>query len=244
MNLAEKYLQRVKAQIDEIEDSQLSVIETAAEWFANTIAAERLVYIFGTGHSHMLAEELFYRAGGLAKIVPMLYSPLMLHESASGSTLAERDPEVVRELMQRYPMSDGDLLVVASNSGRNACPIGLALEAKGRSVRTIAVLNAGHSARWPSRHFSGKRLGDVVDLMIDNCGVEGDACVSVSDGDLSIGAASSITGCLILQMVACRATEMLYAVGKPPDLYQSSNTNNDERNAAIIADHKPANPHL
>ena len=244
MNFAEKYLQTVRAQIDALEGSQLSVIETAAEWFAAAIAVKRLVYIFGTGHSHMLAEELFYRAGGLARIVPMLYPPLMLHESASGSTLVERDSSVVQELLQRYPMGNGDVLVVASNSGRNRCPIELAMEAKKRSVRTIAVLNAGHSARWPSRHPSGMRLGDVVELVIDNCGVGGDACVPVPDGALSIGAASSVTGCLILQMVACRATEMLYAAGTPPDLYQSSNTNHDERNAAIIADHKSANPHL
>ena len=84
----------------------------------------------------------------------------------------------------------------------------------------------------------------VVDLVIDNCGVEGDACVPVPDSALSVGATSTVTGCLILQMVACRATEMLYAAGTPPDLYQSSNTDNDERNAAIIAGHQRANPHL
>jgi len=244
MNLAEKYLQMVRAQIDALADTQLACIETAAGWFADAMAAKHQVYIFGTGHSHMLAEELFYRAGGLARIIPILHPPLMLHESASGSTLAERDPGVVEELLQRYPMGDGDVLVVASNSGRNTCPIGLAMSAKERSVRTIAVLNAGQSARWPSRHPSGMRLGDVVDLVIDNCGVEGDACVPVPDSALSVGATSTVTGCLILQMVACRASEMLYAAGTPPDLYQSSNTDNDERNAAIIAGHQRANPHL
>ena len=244
MNLAEKYLQTAEAQIEALGDSQMPQIETAAGWFAEVVAAKRLVYIFGTGHSHMLAEELFYRAGGLARVVPMLQPALMLHESASGSTQAERDPNIVGELLKQYPMGGGDVLVVASNSGRNACPVELAMAAKERSVRTIAVINAEHSAKWTSRHPSGKRLGDVVDLVIDNCGVEGDACVPLPESYLSIGATSTVTGCLIMQMIACRATEMLYASGTPPDLYQSSNANHDDRNKALIAEHKKTNPHL
>ena len=244
MNLAEKYFQTVKGQIDAVASSQMAPIETAAAWFAGAIGAGRLVYIFGTGHSHMLAEELFFRAGGLARIVPMLHPPLMLHESASAATQAERDPDVVGELLERYPMSGGDVLVVASNSGRNACPIELAMVAKERSVRTIAVLNSEHSAKWASRHSSGKRLGDVVDLVIDNCGVEGDACVPLPGSGLFVGPTSTVTGCLIMQMIACRATEMLNASGRQPELYQSSNANHDERNAALIAEHKQTNPHL
>ena len=98
MNLAGKYYQAVKGQIEALGDSQMTQIETAAGWFAEAMNAGRLVYVFGTGHSHMLAEELFYRAGGLARVVPMLHPPLMLHESASTSTQAERDPDVVGEL--------------------------------------------------------------------------------------------------------------------------------------------------
>ena len=235
MNLAGKYYQAVKGQIEALGDSQMTQIETAAGWFAEAMNAGRLVYVFGTGHSHMLAEELFYRAGGLARVVPMLHPPLMLHESASTSTQAERDPDVVGELLKQYPMTGGDVLVVASNSGRNACPIELAMVAKERSVRTIAVINSEHSA---------KRLGDVVDLVIDNCGVEGDACVPLPRSGLFVGATSTVTGCLIMQMIACRATEMLNASGRQPELYQSSNANHDERNAALIAEHKQTNPHL
>ena len=162
MNLAEKYFQTVKGQVDAVASSQMASIETASSWFAEAMNAGGLVYIFGTGHSHILAEELFYRAGGLARVVPMLHPPLMLHESASTSTQAERDPNVVGELLKQYPMTGGDVLVVASNSGRNACPIELAMVAKERSVRTIAVLNSEHSAKWDSRHPSGKRLGVAV----------------------------------------------------------------------------------
>ncbi|MBT7027163.1 MAG: sugar isomerase domain-containing protein, partial [Verrucomicrobia bacterium] len=129
MNLAGKYYQAVKGQIEVLADSQMTQIETAAGWFAEAMNAGRLVYVFGTGHSHMLAEELFYRAGGLARVVPMLHPPLMLHESASTSTQAERDPDVVGELLKQYPMTGGDVLVVASNSGRNACPVELAMVA-------------------------------------------------------------------------------------------------------------------
>ena len=244
MNLAGKYYQAVKGQIEALGDSQMTQIETAAGWFAEAMNAGRLVYFFGTGHSPLLAEELFYRAGGLARVVPMLHPPLMLHESASTSTQAERDPDVVGELLKQYPMTGGDVLVVASNSGRNACPVELAMVAKERSVRTIAVLNSEHSAKWASRHPSGKRLGDVVDLVIDNCGVEGDACILLPGSGLSVGATSTVSGCVIMQMIACRVAEMLDASGSQPELYQSSNADNDQRNAAMIASHKQTNPHL
>ena len=136
------------------------------------------------------------------------------------------------------------MLVVASNSGRNACPVELAMVAKERSVRTIAVLNSEHSAKWASRHPSGKRLGDVVDLVIDNCGVEGDACILLPGSGLSVGATSTVSGCVIMQMIACRVAEMLDASGSQPELYQSSNADNDQRNVAMIASHKQTNPHL
>src|SRR5205085_8126865 len=124
-----------------------------------------------TGHSHLLAEEIFYRAGGLARACPILDTRLMLHENAIQATYDEREEGYGATILDRYPVAAGDVLVVASNSGRNSVPIDLALEAQRRGLRTVAITNLAHSRAWPSRHNSGKTLAEVADLTLDNCGV-------------------------------------------------------------------------
>ena len=83
---------------------------------------------------------------------------------ASESTLHERDASMVAELWEAYPVTDRDVLVIISNSGRNPAPVELALQARQRNIRTIALHNAAHSQAFESRHVSGKRLGEVAEL--------------------------------------------------------------------------------
>ena len=252
MKLPAAYLDAVTAQLRQIADTQMPAIERAAEWFAAALLAERWIYLFGTGHSHMLAEELFYRAGGLARIVPMLYPPLMLHQSASDSTRVERNPETVARLLEIYPLAAGDVLLVASNSGRNVVPVELAMRVRDRGVKTIALVNREHGAAFPSRHPSGKRLAESVDLCIDNRGVAGDACVDLdvpgpgSDCPRRIGAASTVTGAAILQMIACGAVEIAVRNGWNPELFASSNAggHDQSRNDRLLEKFGGIVPHL
>ena len=244
MKLAEIFLTRVLEQLQALARTQREGIEQAAGWFADALASEHWIYLFGTGHSHMLAEELFYRAGGLARVVPMLYEPLMLHASASESTRWERDIEVVPRLFERYPIQAEDVLVVASNSGRNAVPVELALQARRRGARVVAIVNRQQCERWPSRHPSGQRLSEVAELVLDNCGVEGDACVPVPELGLSVGPTSTIAGAALLQMIVCGAVEKAIERGLHPEIFCSSNTVGDDTNAAILAKYRGRVPHL
>ena len=86
------YLEHARSLIDRVLATQLSAIERAGDLVAAAIAADALVHVFGSGHSHMLAEEFFYRAGGLAAVDPILRDELMLHRSAVESTVFEREP--------------------------------------------------------------------------------------------------------------------------------------------------------
>ena len=80
----------IKDIIAQIENSCSESIEKTAEKLSNALIGSKKIFLFGTGHSHMLAEELFYRAGGLLNIQPVLIDTLMLHIDAAGSTEAER----------------------------------------------------------------------------------------------------------------------------------------------------------
>src|SRR4051812_48986452 len=150
MKAMDRYYQVVLDQMKEIRSSQWGKIDQAAQWLGEALAADHWLYAFGTGHSHLLAEEIFYRAGGLARACPILDTRLMLHENAIQATYDEREEGYGATILDRYPVAAGDLLVVASNSGRNAVPIDLTLEAQRRGLRTVAITNLAHSRAWPS----------------------------------------------------------------------------------------------
>jgi len=244
MSITDTYYEKISHQLRQIKETQMDAIDRAADMFCRCVLNERWIYVFGTGHSHMMAEELFYRAGGLTRIRPILHPPLMLHLSAHDSTTAERDISIAPELLRKYPISSGDVLLVASNSGRNAVPVELALRASDHGAQIIALVNRRHSAEYSSRHPSTKKLPDVADLIIDNCGVVGDACVPMEDPAVMVGAASTVTGAAILQMITCATVEKLIAHGVRPEVFVSSNTEREEDNERLVSKLKEDVRHL
>ena len=120
---AQAYLVELTARMGALFEANADAIAAAVKAIVATSGKDGLVYIFGTGHSHMLAEEAHYRAGGLALTVPILASATMLHEGAVASTAFERMAGVVRPILDRYPIGASDVLVVISNSGVNAAPL-------------------------------------------------------------------------------------------------------------------------
>ena len=149
-----------------VSTTQHEPIRQAAEAVAKTLGAGGMVFAFGTGHSHMLAEELFYRAGGLVKVYPILDEPLMLHTNASRSSHMERLSGYAATLLEDGcdPQS-GDVLFLFSNSGRNTVPVDMAVEAKKRGVTVICITNLNHSRSVASRHPSGQKLYEVCDIV-------------------------------------------------------------------------------
>ena len=244
MSAFDKYATTVRQQLEAVCTSQRSAIEQAAAWLGEALANHRGLYAFGTGHSHMLAEEIFYRAGGLAHAVPMLDPKLMLHENASKSTEVERLEGYAERLLEKYPVAAGDVLLIASNSGRNAVPIELALAARARGLKVVAITNFAHARDWPSRHSSGKNLAEVSDLAIDNCGVSGDACLEISGLPTRVGPTSTITGALIVNLIVAQGIENALALGTTPEIYVSSNSNGDTSNERLLEKYRSRIRHL
>ena len=217
-----EYLATVENLLEKITDTQKEMMEQAADALSNTLFQDGLIYIFGCGHSHIMAEEGFYRAGGLGAVCPIFQSDLMLHEGAVKSSALERRAELAREVLDRYPMTEQDCLIVFSNSGVNGLPVEMARLAGERGVHTIGVSS---SAYWqePSRHPGGLHLHEACHIAIDTGAPHGDSGYVLKGMEGMMGPVSTMLGTFILNCLLCRAAEKCAARGKDPALYLSGN---------------------
>lgn len=243
MTFTQQYLGVLTSQLDRALAGQESVIGQAADALARTLVSGRWVFVAGTGHSHLLALELFYRAGGLVRAVPILDEDLMLHRSASASSGFERESGRAEVLLGRYGVQAGDLLVVISNSGRNAVPVEMAMGGRNRGAVVVALTSRTHSRAHPSRHSSGMRLMDVADIVLDNAGVEGDATLELVPG-VTMGATSTAVGAAVLQALAAEGASRAMALGWRPEVYRSSNGGGEAENNRYLAAYAGVIPHL
>ncbi|MHB1154275.1 MAG: sugar isomerase domain-containing protein [Eubacteriales bacterium] len=238
MNAADLYLNEIKRLISQIETTQNDVIESASLICAEALINGNMIYTFGTGHSHIMAEEVFYRAGGLVRIYPVLESSLMLHNAAARSSDIERMAGFAKILLDDIDcIKQGDVIFIFSNSGRNTVSVDMAIEAKKRGMTVICITNMAHSSAVTSRHPSGLRLFEVCDIYIDNCGCIGDAAVVI--GDYTAGPTSTVIGAMIMQMIVCRIIEIAKDRNTVPEVFRSANTDGgDEANHAYIKKYK------
>ncbi|MFM7542940.1 MAG: sugar isomerase domain-containing protein [Actinomycetales bacterium] len=234
MKAHQKYLENLISKLSELKSSDSS-IERAAQVFADSLAKDGLIHIFGTGHSHMLAEEMFYRAGGLGSVNPILEEDLMLHINASRSTELERDANLANAILAKHPLKAGEVFIIASNSGGNALIEAMANEVKKRGLTLIAITSLRHAKSKEARSQS-KKLHEIADIVIDNLGEVGDAAISYPDLDEKVGPTSSVIGTAIINAITVRAVEILLERGVKPTVFSSSNTaSGDEHNNELIA---------
>ena len=239
MTASETYMENVIALANRVRAEQAGAVEAAARLAADALAGDGFLFTFGTGHSHMLAEEIFYRAGGLARVCPILEDALMLHKAAARSSVFERMPGLAGILLDDIDaVKYGGVLFLFSNSGCNTVAVDMAEEAKRRGLSTVCITSVSHSRKMTSRHPEGKKLMDVCDVVIDNMGVYGDASVEI--GGRMTGATSTVIGAMIMEAVVCRAAELAEESGKPAEIFASANTEHgDEANAEYIRKYKP-----
>jgi uncharacterized phosphosugar-binding protein len=241
---AQAYMDAVRERLDAIAANQRGAIDQAATAIVEAVEAGGLVYLFGTGHSHMLAEEGHHRAGGLAAVCPILRTSLMLHEGSALSSKAERMSGLGPAVLSSYHPTAKDVLVIFSNSGVNAVPVETALAAKEIGMKVIAVVAQEYAAQLPTGP-SGKKLTDIADIVLDNCGVPGDALVRLEGSGLRVGPLSTIAGAFIWDAVLTEAVWRIDAKGIMPPIYVSGNMPGAaEHNAALVEQFRSRNPHL
>ena len=229
----EKYFNKVQDILSYILKTEKHNILLAANAASETLLNKGLIFTFGTGHSHMLAEEIFYRAGGLVRVYPILDEGLMLHNGAFKSTSMERIENYSSVLAEHHPLKSGDTIFIFSNSGRNAATVEMAIKAKQLNLTVIAITSLNHTNMVDSRHSSKLKLCDVADIVIDNGGCQGDAAISI--GDMMVGPTSTVLGASILQAIVCQIVDGFYQAGEEIEVFRSSNLDHaDKHNQKYI----------
>lgn len=205
------------------------VIEELADKFAANIIQDHIIHTFGTGHSHMIGIELFARAGGLGNVNAILDPDTLTAFGAQRSGAMEKLSGVSDILFDAYKIERGDIMIITSNSGRNAMPIEMALRCQKEGIYTIAVTNVAQSKQATSRHSSGKKLYECVDSILDTCVPDGDSLTTI--GSYKTGPASSIVSMFLLNTVVNEAIRKVVAQGKKPYIFQSQNVDGFDNDA-------------
>ena len=230
------YLSQVRELLLSAQQSNKESLLTAIDYASTSVKNGGLIHTFGTGHSHLLAEEIFYRAGGLAPIYPILDERLMLHKNVIEGSQHERVPGLYKELLVTHPINPGDTLIIISNSGGNQVSIDLAIRAReiGAHVCVLTSMNTAQSTL--ARANSGMKLHDYADVILDNCGVAGDALVPLPGVQYKVGPTSTVIGAALLQALIVGVVEKLQSQGVKAEVFLSSNMQGgDESNQAIFA---------
>ena len=199
------------------------------------------LYIFGTGHSKLIAEDSFHRAGGFAAACPIRDDNINFSKGATKATKLERTPSIAKKALEKYKLSNKDVLMVISNSGVNHAPVEAALTAKKKKIQTIGITSFKYSKKAPLSKLK-KRLYQIVDVYIDNKIPAGDSLVKISRS--SVGPASTVTGSFILNSILVEVAGMLKKEKIFPFYISSNMPNANANNDKLVNKYKKVNPHL
>jgi len=238
----QEYLHVIQDLLTRIETTQMGNIQQAAGLIADAIIGGHNLFAGGVFHSALAVQDLFYRGGGLTVLNILSLPGLMSLETRPARLMVdlERVEGYGRVVIANSPVKAGDVLIVVSTAGRNAVPIELAMSAKERGLTVIGVTSMAYTNSVTSRHSSGKKLCDVVDLVIDNLTAPGDAILEL--GDLpKFCPTSGIGSIAVLQTLVAETVERLAARGHTPPINKPGNVDGgmeyNDRNMAELKDH-------
>lgn len=235
-----EYFKRISALIKKIEDEEMEKIELSINLIVEAIKNKNNLFVFGASHASIISQELFYRAGGLVNINPIFEPSIMLDmRPVTFTSEMERLKDYGTKIARKTYIREKDIVICHSVSGRNDVMIDFTIEAKKRGAKIIGITNMKYSKSVKSRHISGKKLYELSDIVIDNNGEIGDACISFENLAQKVGPTSTISGALIVNSIVCGVVERLLDKEIEPPIFYSANIDGgDEKNKKILEKYK------
>src|SRR5687768_10062708 len=197
MNPAEKYLEAARRLLANVQ-GQLPAIAQAADWFAASILAGRMVHVFGSGHSRIMVEEMWPRYGSFPGFNPIVELSLSFHNPVVGANgqrqamYLENVSGLAERILRNFDLSPVDSAFVISSSGCNVVPVEIAEEFRRRSIKTVALVSLAHAEASESRHPTGRKLHEVADLVLDTGAPVGDSMVQIDGLDTPVAPGSTV----------------------------------------------------
>ena len=232
-----RYLEAAQRIVGQVRSTQAANIFKAAEICTDSIAAGGWVHVFGTGHSRMAVEEMFPRIGSFVGFHPMVELSLTSFHNVVGANglrqalFLEKVEGLGEVILNSYHFDPQDSFILVSSSGINPVPIDIAMGAKARGMRLIAVTSVSHQSVTKSRHSSAKKLSEIADVVLDNCAPAGDALVQIESVPYPVGPGSTIGAVSIMNALKCQVAENLAQRGIQPDVLPSPHFAGDEKAA-------------
>jgi uncharacterized phosphosugar-binding protein len=230
MSVADHYFELLIERLAEVRATQAEAIDRAAEAWARSIAADKLVFSFGTGHGSLPALEMFPRTGTIVGFRPIVESTMISFHRVWGDMGARQYRFIHavegygKAILRSHQLDPADSTVLFSHSGVNAVILDIALGAKEKGLTLIAVTSLPHSSASPSRHSSGKRLFQVADIVIDTHASLSDASIRIAGLDAPVGANSTSVAIAIAHSIVAATAEKLVQCGVQPLVMVNPNT--------------------
>jgi uncharacterized phosphosugar-binding protein len=215
----EKYFTLINGIFNMIKVTQRENILKAADILTGCSKNDGIIHTFGVGHSHLVAEDVFWRGATLANIHAILEPSMTGHAEITKSEYMEKLAGAGKVIVDYHRLRPPDVVIVISNSGNNTVPIDVALEASKRGVKVIAITSLDYANHLKPLHASGQKLKDVADVVIDNCCPIGDAALSFEALPMKVGAVSTVAGTFIVHSLIVQTVENLLKQGVKPDVY-------------------------
>jgi uncharacterized phosphosugar-binding protein len=221
MSPGEEYLEKCRGLVDVVQ-GQLPAIRRAADWFAASILAGRMVHCFGSGHSRIFVEEMWPRYGSFPGFNPIVELSLTFHNLVVGANgqrqamFLENVSGLAERILRNYELSKEDCALVASSSGCNRVPIEMAEGFKKVGMKVVVLISKRHSEVSASKDPRGKKLSDFADLVLDTGAPAGDAMVKIEGLDTPVSPGSTVGGCMVINAIKAEVAERLTRAGQPP----------------------------
>jgi len=239
MTPAEDYLNQSRGLIDNV-GRQLPAVRTAADWFAKTIVAGRMVHVFASGHSRIMVEEMWPRYGSFPGFNPIVELSLTFHNLVVGANgqrqamFLENVSGLAERILRNYALSNEDSALIISSSGCNVVPIEMAEQFQARGIKVVSIISLRHSEASRSNEKRGKKLQDFSDIVLDTGAPPGDAMVKIAGLETPVSPGSTVGGCLLINSIKAEVAQRLTQAGHPPKVLSGAAVVGAEKATALF----------
>ena len=232
----QRYFTTMQEVVENVLNTQEDNMAKAAKILASTTKNEGIIHLFGSGHSSLIAEDVFWRAATLANVHAIFESAVAGINEVTKTSKIEKLEGIGQVIVEYNRIMPPDAIICISNSGNNAATVDVALAAKARGVPVIAITNVTYADQLTTHHSSGKKLKDVADVVIDNCSLYGDAAVELDGFPQKVGATSTIPAAFIVPALLVQTCENLLEDGVQPDVYYNGHLAYEDPNIKLHND--------